>query len=72
VGVGLAKFQTNHNRWPEPVRTCRKSSMFLVHIACAKTVSKPLPFDALEFCLSEKQTPQVIVFIGRRQNEESV
>ena len=39
---------------------------------CVKTVSKPLRFGALEFCLSEKQTPQVIVFTGSRQNEESV
>jgi len=39
---------------------------------CVKTVSKPLRFEPLEFCLSEKQTPQVIVFTGSRQNEESV
>lgn len=28
----------------------------------------PHRFEALELCLSEKQTPQVIVFIGSRQN----
>ena len=39
---------------------------------CTETVSKPLRFEALEFCLSEKRTPQAIVFIRSRQNEESV
>ena len=29
---------------------------------CVKTVSKPLRFEPLELCLSEEQTPQVIVF----------
>lgn len=33
------------------------------------TVSKPLRFEALELCLSEKQTPQVIVFIRSRSNQ---
>jgi hypothetical protein len=37
-----------------------------------KTVSKPYLFRTLELCLSEKQTPQVIVFSRSRQNEESV
>jgi hypothetical protein len=39
---------------------------------CVKTVLKPLPFGALELCLSEKQIPQVVVLIRSRQNEESV
>ena len=40
--------------------------------SCTETVSKPLLFWAPELCLSEKQTPQVIVFIKSRQKEESV
>lgn len=39
---------------------------------CTETVSKPLPFGAMELCLSEKQIPQVVVFMRSRQNEESV
>ena len=37
--------------------------------SCDKTVSKSLRFEALELCLSEKQMPQVVVFINRRQNQ---
>ena len=48
------------------MRTCRKSSMFLVHIACVKTVSEPPRLGLMEICLSEKQTPQVIVFSRKR------
>ena len=37
-------------------------------MSCTETVSKPLRFEPLEICLSEKQTPQVVVFIRRGQN----
>jgi hypothetical protein len=43
-----------------------------VVFGCTETVSKPLVFGAPEICLSEKQSPQVIVFIRSRQNEKSV
>ena len=38
---------------------------------CAETVSKPVRFEPLELCLSEKQMPQVVVFArsGRNQCE---
>jgi hypothetical protein len=47
------------------VRACRKSKL-LGALGCVKTVSNPLQFKAQEICLSEEQTPQVIVFSRSR------
>ena len=52
----------------EPIASVSKA--FLREcFACVKTVSKPLRFELLELCLSEKQTPKVIVFVRSRQNQ---
>jgi hypothetical protein len=51
---------------------CRKSNLLRDLTGCVKTVSKPLLFGTLEFCLSEKQTPEVVVFSRSGQNHEGV
>jgi hypothetical protein len=49
-------------------RTCLRGNAMANLILGPATVSKPLSFRALEICLSEEQTPQVIVSSRSRQN----
>jgi hypothetical protein len=49
--------------------TCRKSKLLSALIACVNTVSEPLELQVTESVLSEKQTPQVIVF-SRKLSEK--
>ena len=50
---------------PASVKKASASTLF----RCVKTVSEPLGLGPMEICLSEKQTPQVIVF-SRKLSEK--
>src|SRR5260370_24103395 len=64
-----SKFSQNTLEWGTHLPT---NQVALVPGGCVKTVSEPLRFQALEICLSEKQTPQVIVFSTSRQKKKSL
>jgi len=69
----LVQIFTNKRQQPSRLDTGVHTSpaqRFTPRASCTETVSKAVRFGPLDLCLSERQIPQVIVFIRRDRNQQ--